>query len=562
MNRVIKTKHFSLFHKLSAGYLLLNLFQAVFTPLHFDETYYWEYAQHLDWGYFDHPPMVALLIKISGFFFNGALGIRFITLILNTLTLWILWQLIPVKNKKNEASAWIFFGILLAIPLFHVYSFITTPDVPLLFFTALYLWVFKKITTQNNLPNALLWGFTAALLIYSKYHGGIIIILSVILQPKLLLNRNTYLAGLWALILLLPHILWQYKHDFVTFQYHLFQRTDGQFNPVQVFDYIGGTLGVLNPGWLVLLLILFLKHKKITNNRTDRFYLHLSLSFLVFFLIYAFRARIEAHWVAAAYIPLSLVLYNLYIQNENTRKSMRIILHISILMIFSARILLISGIKIKNLFIPDEALVYMSIAGQAKDKIVVFKNTYQKASKYHFYTGKKACSYNDIYYRKNQYDLFSWVAECHGKKAWVFDYKKDSIALPNGQIWYYRTMDRFPVFSQLKFHFLSSGLPLKQGKNFQIKIYNPYTHTIAFSDKKFSYRFALLFSGKKKNYIVPLHNAVPDLPPKKEVVVNFKTGKSTLPEGAYQVEIVLKAGFLNYQRLCGKPLKISLRNKE
>ena len=41
-------KHFSLFDKLLFVYLLLNLIQAVFTPLHFDETYYWEYAQSLD----------------------------------------------------------------------------------------------------------------------------------------------------------------------------------------------------------------------------------------------------------------------------------------------------------------------------------------------------------------------------------------------------------------------------------------------------------------------------------------------------------------------------------
>src|SRR5262249_40494218 len=30
-----------------------------------EEAYYWNYAQHLDWGYLDHPPMVAWLIWLS-----------------------------------------------------------------------------------------------------------------------------------------------------------------------------------------------------------------------------------------------------------------------------------------------------------------------------------------------------------------------------------------------------------------------------------------------------------------------------------------------------------------
>ena len=32
-----------------------------------DEVYYVTYAQHLEWNYFDHPPMVALLIRLTTF---------------------------------------------------------------------------------------------------------------------------------------------------------------------------------------------------------------------------------------------------------------------------------------------------------------------------------------------------------------------------------------------------------------------------------------------------------------------------------------------------------------
>jgi len=57
MKRIAPVQLFILF--LSAWFLL-NLFQAIFTEITNDEAYYAFWGKFLDWGYFDHPPMVAL----------------------------------------------------------------------------------------------------------------------------------------------------------------------------------------------------------------------------------------------------------------------------------------------------------------------------------------------------------------------------------------------------------------------------------------------------------------------------------------------------------------------
>jgi hypothetical protein len=44
-------------------WLAVGIIQASNTELLDDEAYYWIFSQHLDWGYFDHPPMTALLIR-------------------------------------------------------------------------------------------------------------------------------------------------------------------------------------------------------------------------------------------------------------------------------------------------------------------------------------------------------------------------------------------------------------------------------------------------------------------------------------------------------------------
>ena len=69
----MKLKLPRIFLYLLAAILIINLLQGYFTELIFDEAYYWYYAQQMAWGYFDHPPMVAFIVKISSLFFNGEL---------------------------------------------------------------------------------------------------------------------------------------------------------------------------------------------------------------------------------------------------------------------------------------------------------------------------------------------------------------------------------------------------------------------------------------------------------------------------------------------------------
>jgi len=58
-------------------FFVINILQAAFLELHFDEAYYWLYSRNLDWGYFDHPPLVAVLIFAGTKLFGGYLGVRF-----------------------------------------------------------------------------------------------------------------------------------------------------------------------------------------------------------------------------------------------------------------------------------------------------------------------------------------------------------------------------------------------------------------------------------------------------------------------------------------------------
>ena len=58
--------------------LCLRVFFLFNHDLQAEEAYYWNYSVHLDFGYIDHPPLVAVLIKLSTTLFGlNEFAVRF-----------------------------------------------------------------------------------------------------------------------------------------------------------------------------------------------------------------------------------------------------------------------------------------------------------------------------------------------------------------------------------------------------------------------------------------------------------------------------------------------------
>src|SRR5512133_3938742 len=102
---------------------IINIVQARFTPLNNDEAYYWMYSKYLAWGYFDHPPMIALMIKIGYSFIHNELGLRLITVLSQLGTLYIIWLLTDKEKRSKKESVLFFYMLAVLLPVIHLYSF-------------------------------------------------------------------------------------------------------------------------------------------------------------------------------------------------------------------------------------------------------------------------------------------------------------------------------------------------------------------------------------------------------------------------------------------------------
>src|SRR5258706_6074927 len=135
MKAFLRNNHRLLFY---TAWIILGLIQSGLTELQDDEAYYWVYSKYLSWGYFDHPPMIAVLVKMGYAIFPNELGVRLFPLLLNVLSLVIIEKLI---SKKNPV---LFYCIALSIAVIQLTGFAAVPDIPLIFFTALFFLCYKR----------------------------------------------------------------------------------------------------------------------------------------------------------------------------------------------------------------------------------------------------------------------------------------------------------------------------------------------------------------------------------------------------------------------------------
>ncbi|MDQ3279237.1 MAG: glycosyltransferase family 39 protein, partial [Bacteroidota bacterium] len=272
---------------------VLNLLQVGLMELTSDEGYYWFYAQHLQWGYYDHPPLVALLIKIGTAILPGELGVRFFNVVLSTGGLALFFTWLPDAYKRRSRT----YLVLLSAPLLHYLTFLLFPDGPLLFFSLLFLGVYRRFLQKQNSATAALLGLSLALMAYSKYHGALVLLFTVIANPRLLKNGYFYLSLLIALLLFTPHLWWQYREGFPTVQYHLSGRTSG-WGLRHVGEYLSQQLVAIGPG---LIFIPFVSKGKDVFERTLK---TIIIGTFIFFLISSFKTFVHFHWTSIAVYPL------------------------------------------------------------------------------------------------------------------------------------------------------------------------------------------------------------------------------------------------------------------
>ena len=524
-----------------ALWFLVSLVQAAGTELFDDEAYYWVYSRFLDWGYFDHPPMIAVLIKLGTAILPGELGLRFFIVLIGTSTIALIEYLAKPKDIR------LFFAIVLNMAVLQIGGILAVPDIPLLFFTALFFICYQRFDEKNDFISAIALALVIALLLYSKYHGILIIFFTILSNLSILTRWKTLLVILLSVGLFMPHVIWQILHGLPSVNYHLFERLSPPYKFSFTADFVLGQLLIAGPlvGWLIIWAAL----KNKAANATEKAMYWSMLGTYALFFLSSFRSRTEANWTIPLMAPLVVLSYRYLSQNKEKARWIYRLLPYSIALVLIVRIYMILDIQALKFMPKDEFHQNKEWASAIKKKAnglpVIFTNSYQRASKYWFYTGDTSFSLNTFRYRRSNYNFWPMEEQLQGRKLMVFGSMgaaamKDSVQTP-----------RMQLASETTDAFVSFGAVDLVGKHLQMDDQG-FVHVVlnpSYGNRKILERariqkpeiiLIIYRSGKQDPILLPTGRIIGH---DSEYELNFRLQLPPLEEKKYAIRWGLKGSF-------------------
>jgi 4-amino-4-deoxy-L-arabinose transferase-like glycosyltransferase len=440
---------------------------AALVPLAPDETYYWEWSRRLAAGYLDHPPAVALLVRLGTTALGAtALGVRIGSVLAGALASFVLVRIAGALGGDRampRAAA-----IIACMPLAQLGLALATPDASLLLCWTLALAALVAALRDETSPRArtaawALAGLAIGAALSAKYTALLLVAsigIALVAQPALrrsLATSGPYLAIAIALALFAPNLVWNSQHGWASFAFQLshglaVHRGSALQHEMQL---LGGQIALVSP---LLLAALAIPAWRALRKRVDPLRTTLAaISALTWlcFVATALRTAVEPNWQAPAYLS-AIALAASYEGGVRWRWLLR-----ASCILGGAMTLLIYAHAISP-FVPINIALDPTASGFGWDTLAAHVDStrrtgappaspqtwvagerYQEASELAFHLGDHPVTFAiDVHGRPNQYDL--WPS--FGRRA----HPGDRLVLVLGL---YTLAENDPVIAVLKPHF-------------------------------------------------------------------------------------------------------------
>ncbi|PKM44381.1 MAG: hypothetical protein CVV05_11580 [Gammaproteobacteria bacterium HGW-Gammaproteobacteria-1] len=225
-----------------------------------DEAYYWVWSQRLELSYFDHPPLVAWLMRpFTDLFGDGAAVIR-LPAVLSWLVGAVLAYDLARRAYGQPRAGGLAVLVWTTLPLVQAGFHIVTPDSALIIFTWCTYYLAWRAVEEHR---PALWGLTgicAGLALLGKY-PAVLILGGLFLALLMSRAGRRQLAGPWpwfgallALVTFIPVLAWNWRHDWISFAFQLghgVQRSVAADPWTMLLMFVGGQMAVAMP-WTFL----------------------------------------------------------------------------------------------------------------------------------------------------------------------------------------------------------------------------------------------------------------------------------------------------------------------
>ena len=424
------------------------------SDLYIDEAYYYNWAKHLDLGYYSKPPMLSLLIALTTKIFGESVfAIKVGAVLVYPLTAYVVYLI--ARELFDEKTAFYSGLTFFTLPSIWLSSLIISTDVVLLFFWALALLFFIKALKSDRLFDWAMAGVFSGFGLLSKYNfifflvSIFLVFLTIPKYKKEFKNPKLYLAILLAFVIFLPNLWWNYQNDFISFVHtkqisHIDQKL---LHPNHLFDFLGAQFVVFGPILFFYFWVIAFKREFLKDERFKILF-YFAIVMLGFIMVLSFLSRSFANWAAPSYVSATvLVVAYLIKQNRVKLVIFSIILHslLGVGLYHYHDIAKISGIKLSRHTDPyKRVLGWRDVIDQVKVVRERYPNHYilsksrGSVAQLDFYLKEKTYIFNPDHQMENQYHMDRDLNELRGKNFIYVGSDKDEMRLIN----YFKSVKR------------------------------------------------------------------------------------------------------------------------
>ncbi|GMU55071.1 MAG: hypothetical protein AMXMBFR33_42170 [Candidatus Xenobia bacterium] len=273
-----------------------------------EEAYHWNYAQHPDLSYFDHPPMVGWLIGLTGG--DTEFWVRLPAVLLFIGSSWFVFDL--GRRMFSPLVGLVAATMLGFLPSFAIFSVAMMPDSPHLFCWCAGLWAGWRLVESEDPRWWWLLGLITGLGMLSKYPAALIPL------PALVLGRRSWQtagAALLAMALFSPVLWWNATHDWASF---LFQGSERIQAPAtlmaRVRSYLFQLL-MMTPAGLALVVWAQSRALKQMQDQRIAYLVWSSLPFLALMVLVSLKRFVNINWPMPGYLGSILLMAYFLVQS-------------------------------------------------------------------------------------------------------------------------------------------------------------------------------------------------------------------------------------------------------
>lgn len=405
-----------------------------------EEAQYWLWSKNIDWSYYSKPPLIAWVNYLSGWIMpHGELSVKINSILIGFVTpypIYFLAKKIFHQNKIAVTAAL----LLLTFPFFnYITIYFTTDSLVFVFwmFTLLYTW---KAIDSGRIKHWFFASLFMGLGLLSKYTMILFypaLVIFILFEKQFVRHfKGLVVFTAVSLLFLLPVLIWNFTHDFVSFKhvFHLSGATQSYSVSEMLSnagEYLGGQLLVLSPFYIFLIIFtvhFFKKERKQKLSLMGTRYLIIPVVFIwIVFSLIAVK-NIETNWLIFSYGATPILLANYFLLNFPIKWKSIVISATVLLQILMLNPSILDQWGLRKLYPPEFDTLHRfagwkelgeivtELNQKADDKTFIFSDNYHIASELAFYTeGQPQTHCINLGRRMNQFDLWTGVQQFENK---------------------------------------------------------------------------------------------------------------------------------------------------